>query len=281
MKDSILDQINQYIDTYAIPWTSRILLAFVLFFIGRFVAQMIIRLLKKAMLQSEVDEMLVKFLADVTYMLLLIAVVIASLDQLGVNTTSLLAILGAAGLAIGLALKDSLSNFAAGVMLILFRPFKNGDYIEAAGTDGTVERVNIFNTVLRTGDNREITIPNSGIYGGMITNYSARPTRRIDLVIGIGYEDNLDQARELIAEIIADDSRILKDPEASISLAELAESSVNINVRPWVNSSDYWDVRPALLENIKLAFDKNDISFPYPQQDVHMYKIKLADQANG
>ncbi len=256
-------------------------MAILVFYIGRMLARMVIRLLKKVMQKSAVDEMLVKFLADMAYALLLVAVVIASLDQLGVNTTSLLAILGAAGLAIGLALKDSLSNFAAGVMLIMFRPFKTGDFIEAGGTSGTVDRVNIFNTVLRTGDNREITIPNSGIYGGMITNYSARSTRRIDLVIGIGYDDNLDQARELITAVIADDNRILQDPEPSISLAELADSSVNLNVRPWVNSSDYWSVRSALLENIKHAFDKNGVSFPYPQQDVHMYEIKLADEANG
>lgn len=274
MTDINLDQINQYIDTYAIPWGIRIVMAILVFYIGRMIARMIIRLLKKVMQKSAVDEMLVKFIADMAYALLLVAVVIASLDQLGVNTTSLLAILAAAGLAIGLALKDSLSNFAAGVMLILFRPFKTGDYIEAGGTSGTVEQVNIFNTVLSTGDNREITIPNSGIYGGMITNFSARTTRRIDLVIGIGYDDNLNQARELIAAVIADDSRILKDPEPSISLAELADSSVNLNVRPWVNSADYWGVRSALLENIKNVFDKNGVSFPYPQQDVHMYEVK-------
>jgi len=274
MADINLGQINQYIDTYAIPWGIRIVMAILVFYLGRMIARMVIGLMKKVMQKSAVDEMLVKFLSDMTYAVLLVAVVIASLDQLGVNTTSLLAILGAAGLAIGLALKDSLSNFAAGVMLIMFRPFKVGDFIEAGGTSGTVDTVNIFNTVLKTGDNREITIPNSGIYGGMITNYSARPTRRIDMVIGIGYDDDLNKARELITAIMADEERILKDPEPAISLAELADSSVNLNVRPWVNSADYWGVRSALLENIKNAFDKNGVSFPYPQQDVHMYEVK-------
>jgi len=249
-------------------------MAVLVFYLGRMIARMVIGLMKKVMQKSAVDEMLIKFLADMTYAVLLVAVVIASLDQLGVNTTSLLAILGAAGLAIGLALKDSLSNFAAGVMLIMFRPFKVGDFIEAGGTSGTVDTVNIFNTVLKTGDNREITIPNSGIYGGMITNYSARPTRRIDMVIGIGYDDDLNKARELITAIMAGEERILKDPEPAVSLAELAESSVNLNVRPWVNSADYWGVRSALLENIKNAFDKNGVSFPYPQQDVHMVEVK-------
>ncbi len=274
MADLNLDQINYYIDTYAIPWGIKIVMAILVFYIGRMIARMVIRLLKKVMQKSAVDEMLIKFLADMTYAVLLVAVVIAALDQLGVNTTSLLAILAAAGLAIGLALKDSLSNFAAGVMLIMFRPFKVGDFIEAGGTSGTVDTVNIFNTVLKTGDNREITIPNSGIYGGMITNYSARPTRRIDMVIGIGYDDDLNKARELITAVMADEERILKDPEPAISLAELADSSVNLNVRPWVNSADYWGVRSALLENIKNAFDKNGVSFPYPQQDVHMYEVK-------
>jgi len=274
MTDINLEQINQYIDSYAIPWGIRVVMALLVFYLGRMIARMIIRLLKKLMQKSSVDEMLVKFLADMAYALLLVAIVIASLDQLGVNTTSLLAILGAAGLAIGLALKDSLSNFAAGVMLIMFRPFKVGDFIEAGGTSGTVDTVNIFNTVLKTGDNREITIPNSGIYSGMITNYSARATRRIDLVIGIGYDDDLNKARELITAAIAGDERILQDPEPAVSLADLADSSVNINVRPWVNASDYWGVRSALLENIKSAFDNNGVSFPYPQQDVHMYEVK-------
>lgn len=274
MADFDLDKINHLIDTFAIPWGIRIVMAILVFYIGRMIARMIIKLIKKVMERSSVDAMLIKFLADMAYAVLLVAVVIAALDQLGVNTTSLLAILGAAGLAIGLALKDSLSNFAAGVMLIMFRPFKAGDFIEAGGTSGTVDTVNIFNTVLKTGDNREITIPNSGIYGGMITNFSARSTRRIDLVIGIGYDDDLGKARDLIGAVIADDDRILKDPAPAISLAELADSSVNLNVRPWVNSADYWGVRSDLLENIKNAFDTNGVSFPYPQQDVHMYEVK-------
>ncbi len=276
MNDLNMDQLTHYIDTYAIPWGIKIVMAILVFYIGRMIARMIVKLIKKLMGKSGIDEMLIKFLADMVYAVLLVAVVIAALDQLGVNTTSLLAILGAAGLAIGLALKDSLSNFAAGVMLILFRPFKTGDFVEAGGTSGVVDQVNIFNTVLKTGDNREITIPNSGIYGGMITNFSARDTRRIDLVIGIGYDDDIEKARELITGVFAADERILKDPEPAISLAELGDSSVNLNVRPWVNSADYWGVRSDLLENIKKAFDQNGVSFPYPQQDVHMFEVKQA-----
>ena len=272
MENLDINQINHYIDTYAIPWGIRIVMALLVFYIGRWVARLVVSLLKKVMTRSNIDAILIKFLADIVYTVLLIAVIIAALDQLGVNTTSLLAILGAAGLAVGLALKDSLSNFAAGVMLILFRPFKQGDFVEAAGTMGVVEQVNVFNTVLKTGDNREIIIPNSGIYGGMITNYSARPTRRIDLVVGIGYDDDIRKAMGLLEDVIKSDDRILEDPAPAISVAELADSSVNLNVRPWVKSEDYWAVRSDLLEKIKLSFDANGISIPYPQQDVHLYK---------
>ena len=272
MENLDINQVNHYIDTYAIPWGIRIVMALLVFYIGRWVARLVVSLLKKVMTRSNIDAILIKFLADIVYTVLLIAVIIAALDQLGVNTTSLLAILGAAGLAVGLALKDSLSNFAAGVMLILFRPFKQGDFVEAAGTMGVVEQVNVFNTVLKTGDNREIIIPNSGIYGGMITNYSARPTRRIDLVVGIGYDDDIRKAMGLLEEVIKSDDRILEDPAPAISVAELADSSVNLNVRPWVKSEDYWAVRSDLLEKIKLSFDANGISIPYPQQDVHLYK---------
>ncbi len=198
------------------------------------------------------------------------------LDHLGLQTTSLLAIFGAAGLAVGLALKDSLSNFSSGVMLILFRPFKVGDFIEAAGTAGVVEEVRIFSTMIRSGDNRQIIIPNGQIYGGTIVNVSAKPTRRIDLVFGIGYGDDIKKAKQIIAEVIAADERILKDPAPGIALGELGDSSVDINVRPWVNTPDYWPVRADLLENVKLAFDANGISIPFPQRDVHLHEVKSA-----
>jgi small conductance mechanosensitive channel len=261
----------ELINTYLIPWGIRIALAIAIFIIGRWVARAVVRFTKRMMGKAQLEEMLVSFLGNILYMALLLVVVIAALDQLGIQTTSLLAVFGAAGLAIGLALKDSLANFSSGVMLIIFRPFKVGDFIEAAGQAGVVEEVRIFNTIMKTGDNREIIIPNSHIYSGPIINVSARPTRRIDLVFGIGYEDDILKAKQLIEAAFAADERILKDPAPAVAMAELADSSVNFNVRPWVKTGDYWAVRSDLLERIKLSFDASGISIPYPQQDVHMH----------
>lgn len=273
-----LDTITQpgFIEQFLIPWAIRLLVAIAIWIIGKWIAGKITATLKKLMAKGGMDDMLVQFLGNILYTLLLIAVVIAALDHLGLQTTSLLAIFGAAGLAVGLALKDSLSNFSSGVMLILFRPFKVGDFIEAAGVAGTVEEVRIFSTLIKTPDNRQIIIPNGQIYGGTIINVSAKPTRRIDLVFGIGYGDDIRKAKELIAGIMEKDERILKDPAPAIVLGELGDSSVNINVRPWVNSGDYWPVRADLLENVKLAFDSNGISIPFPQRDVHLYEAKSA-----
>ncbi|WJW76681.1 mechanosensitive ion channel [Thiohalobacter sp. IOR34] len=260
------------INDYLIPWGIRIALALAIYVLGRILARWVVRLSERLMNRSGMDAILVKFLSNVLNALLLAVILIAALDELGVQTTSLLALLGAAGLAVGLALKDSLSNFSAGVMLIIFRPFKQGDFIEAAGVSGVVETVGIFNTTLRTGDNREIIVPNSQIYGGTITNVSARPTRRIDLLIGIGYEDDIRKAKGLLEEIMAADARILEDPAPTVVVADLADSSVNLGIRPWVNSGDYWAVRCDLLETIKLRFDESGISIPYPQTDVHLYQ---------
>ncbi len=265
-----------FVEQYAIPWTLRILVALLIWFIGKWIAGRITSVVKKVMIKTGMDQMLVQFLGNILYTLLLIAVIIAALDHLGLQTTSLLAIFGAAGLAVGLALKDSLSNFSSGVMLILFRPFKVGDFIEAAGTAGVVEEVRIFSTMIRSGDNRQIIIPNGQSYGGTIVYVSAKPTRRIDLVFGIGYGDDIKKAKQIIAEVIAADERILKDPAPGIALGELGDSSVDINVRPWVNTPDYWPVRADLLENVKLAFDANGISIPFPQRDVHLHEVKSA-----
>ena len=261
------------INTYLIPWGIRIVAALAIFIIGRWIIKMVVGFAGRMMRKAQVDEMLTTFTGNILYTVLLVVVVIAALDQLGIQTTSLLAVFGAAGLAIGLALKDSLANFSSGVMLIIFRPFKVGDFIEAAGIAGVVEEVRIFSTILRTGDNREITIPNSQIYSAPIVNVSARSTRRIDLVFGIGYEDDLRKAKKLIEAAFAADDRILDDPAPGIAVGELADSSVNINARPWVKTADYWAVRSDLLENIKLSFDSNGISIPYPQQDVHMHNV--------
>ncbi|MEJ2692463.1 MAG: mechanosensitive ion channel, partial [Candidatus Thiodiazotropha sp.] len=223
--------IDTVLNSYIIPWGTKILLALLVFVVGRWIAKLLTKALERVMTRGKVEQMLVSFLGNITYTALLAVVVLAALEQLGVNTTSALAILGAAGLAVGLALKDSLASFAAGVMLIVFRPFKLGDFIEAGGTSGVVEEIRIFHTVLRSGDNREITMPNAQIYGGTIVNYSARETRRIDLVIGIGYGDDMKQARDLIKEVLESDETVLKDPAPTIMLLELGASSVDFAVR--------------------------------------------------
>lgn len=260
------------VDLYVLPWAIRLAMALVIFIVGRMVVRVICRVARKAMLKSNLDSMLADFLVTILNTLLLLVVVIAALNQLGVDTTSMIALIGAAGLAVGLALQGTLANFAAGVMLIVFRPFVNGDFIEAAGCSGVVEKITIFSTIIKTGDNKQVIVPNGAIYGGTITNFSAKETRRVDLVFGIGYDDDLLKAKQIIEQIMGDDSRILAEPAPAVALGELADSSVNINVRPWVNSGDYWPVRSDMLERVKLAFDEQGISIPYPQMDVHLDK---------
>jgi small conductance mechanosensitive channel len=265
---------NQLLQAYAIPWGIKLVLALVVLIIGLWLAGLITRLIGKALSKAHMDEMLVRFLESITKALLQVVVVIAALSQLGVQTTSLIAILGAAGLAIGLALQSSLANFAAGVLLLVFKPFKAGDFIEAGGVLGMVEHVRVFNSVLRTPDNREITVPNGHIYNGVITNFSARDTRRIDLVVGISYDADIRKAKELIESLLTGDERILKDPAPAWGVADLADSSVNLFIRPWVNAADYWGVRADLLETLKTTFDDNGIGIPFPQMDVHLQHNK-------
>jgi len=265
-------KIQELISVYVIPWAINISLALVIFYIGRVVVSIVVKVLRKLLVRAKMDDILINFVSSIVKSLLLLFVIVASLDQLGVNTTSLIALLGAAGLAVGLALQGSLQNFAAGVMMIVFRPFKAGDFVEAGGTSGVVEAINIFSTTMRTGDNREIIVPNGSIYNGAITNFSARETRRIDMVFGIGYGDDLRKAREIMQNVMDADERVLKDPAYTVAVSELADSSVNFVVRPWVKSGDYWAVKFDLTEKIKLAFDENGISIPFPQMDVHMQK---------
>lgn len=269
----MLENINiqEMIDTYVIPWGINIVMAVVIFIIGKMVVKMITNLAKKLMGKAGVDSLLINFIGSIINGILLLFVVIAALNQLGVDTTSLIALIGAAGLAVGLALQGSLQNFASGVMLIIFRPFKDGDLVDAAGVLGVVEQIGIFTTTMRTADNREIIVPNGAIFGGTITNVSARDTRRVDMVFGIGYDDDLLKAKQLIMQILEADDRILKDPAPAVAVAELADSSVNFNVRPWVKSADYWGVYNDTHEKIKLEFDKQGISIPYPQMDVHQH----------
>ena len=263
---------QQIVDHYIIPWGINILMAVAIFVIGRWLARLLLGITDKMMTRTGMDPMLVRFVHSILNALLLLVIIIAALDRLGVNTTSFIALIGAAGLAVGLALQGSLQNFAAGVLLIVFRPFKVGHFVEAGGAAGVIEEIGIFSTRMKSGDNREIIVPNGAIYGGMITNYSARDTRRIDMVFGIGYGDDIRKAREIIKGILDADERILKDPEPLIAVGELANSSVNFNVRPWVNNADYWNVRFDVTEKIKLAFDENGISIPFPQMDVHLDK---------
>ena len=259
-------------------WGGRIVAALLIFVIGRWVAKRISLGVARATEKAGVDPTLTRFLRSLVYMSLLVMVALAAVQQLGVEATSFFAILGAAGLAIGLALKDSLANFSSGVMLVFFRPFKIGDFVEAGGVAGTVDSIKIFNTIIKTGDNRLITVPNSQVYGGTITNYSALDTRRIDLVFGIGYDDNVVRAKEIIKSGLDADERILDDPAPTIMMLELADSSVNFAVRPWVATGDYWAVRGDVLEGVKKALEDNGLSIPYPQRDVHL--INQA-QANG
>ena len=269
--------IQEIFSVYIIPWAINISLALVIFYFGRMVIGVVVKVLRKLLVKSRMDEILVNFISSIVKSLLLLFVIVAALDQLGVNTTSLIALLGAAGLAVGLALQGSLQNFAAGVMMIIFRPFKAGDYVEAGGTAGVVEAINIFSTTMRTGDNREIIVPNGSIYNGAITNYSARETRRIDMVFGISYGDDLRRARAIMQQVLDDDERVLKDPAYTVAVAELADSSVNFVVRPWVKNSDYWAVKFDLTEKIKLAFDDNGISIPFPQMDLHHHRRGAPD----
>ena len=246
--------------------------ALAIFLIGKFVIRLVVRALGKLMEKQEVDKTLETFICNLVRTTLMVVVVIAAIGAIGVETTSFIAIFGAAGLAVGLALQGSLSNFASGVLIVLFRPYRVGDFVEAAGIAGSVEEVQILTTILKTGDNKQIIVPNSQIMDSIITNYSANDTRRVDMVVGVSYDDDLDRVRKTLQELIAAEDRILDEPAPTIAVSALADSSVNFVVRPWVNSPDYWGVTFDLTEAIKKRFDKEGISFPFPQQDVHLYK---------
>jgi small conductance mechanosensitive channel len=250
----------------------KVVAAIIIFIVGRWVAKGVAKLIRRVMTKSKTDETLVKFVGSLAYIALLAFVIIAALNQLGIQTTSFIAVLGAAGLAIGLALQGSLGNFAAGVLMIIFKPFKVGDFIEGAGVAGTVEEIQIFTTQLKTPDNKTIIIPNSNITGDNIVNYSTKGTRRVDMVFGIGYEDDIDKAREIILDVVGKDERVMKDPAPVVLLSELADSSVNFNTRVWSSADDYWGVYFDTIEAVKKRFDAEGVSIPFPQRDVHLYK---------
>jgi len=274
--EDILIQIKEILAIYGI----RVIAALAIFIIGRWVAKGIRNLIRRIMTRGKLDQTLISFVCNVSYVLLLVFVIIAALSKLGIETTSLIAILGAASLAVGLALRGSLSNFAAGVMMIIFRPFKVGDYIDGGGTSGTVEEIQIFNTQLKTPDNKTVIVPNAKIFGDKIVNYSAKGTRRVDMTFGIGYDDDIDKARAVIREIIDGDERVLKDQAIVVAVNELADSSVNFTVRVWTKSGDYWAFLWDTTEAVKKRFDTEGISIPYPQQDVHYYHHQ-SQELNG
>lgn len=262
----------EMVDTYLIPWGINIALALLIFVVGRIVVRIIVGLFGKVMARSKYDVMLVSFIQSIINALLMLFVIIASLDQLGVDTTSLVAIFGAAGLAIGLSMKDSLQNFAAGVLLLVFRPFKAGDYVEAGGTAGSVKHIGIFTTLFTTPDNKMVIVPNGAIYSDNIVNYSAMDTRRVDMVVGISYDSDLRKAKQIMLEMLEADERVLKEPAIQVAVSELADSSVNFVVRPWAKTSDYWGLKFDFTEAVKLRFDQEGIGIPFPQMDVHVHK---------
>lgn len=251
-----------------------VLFAFIVLFIGLKVSKWIVNLLGKSLDKKDVDASVKPFLTSVFGWLLKVAVFIAAANTAGIKTTSFIALLGSAGLAVGLALQGSLSNFAGGVLILLLKPFKIGDFIKAQGFIGSVDKITTFSTFLRTPDNQIICIPNGGLANSAIVNVNQESTRRVDFVFGIGYNDDIDKAKNILENLIKADSRILKDPAHVILVGELADSSVNLIVRTWVNTSDYWGVFHDLTENVKKTFDKENISFPYPQTDVHVHTVQ-------
>jgi len=261
---------------YVLPWGTQIILALLIFIIGRIAVGMISNGVSKVMTTAKLDPILVNFLSGILRSVLLLLVLVFALSKLGLDTTSLVALLGAAGLAVGLALKDSLSHFAAGVMLILFRPFKVGDYVEINGVGGSVEQITILSTRLKSPDNKVITVPNASVFGNTMINFSEQATRRVDMVVGIGYGSDLLKAKAILEEMVNGHELVLQSPAPTIAVSELADSSVNFVVRPWVNAADYWTVKWDLTEKIKLRFDEEGIEIPFPQMSVHFEKTESA-----
>lgn len=267
----------QELSSKLVEWISfygiKVLAALAIVIFGRWIAKLVRNIMRRMMKKNNVDDAVVSFVSSVTYNALLAFVIIAALGQMGIQTASFVAVLGAAGLAVGMALQGSLSNFASGLMMIIFKPFHVGDFVEfAGGANGTIEEISIFTTALKSPDGKKIIVPNSKITSDVITNYSAKPERRVDIIASVSYRDDLDKVQRVLERIVKEDSRILAEPAPAIVVAELGSSSVNFAVRPWVKNSDYWDVLFSLNEKIKKTFDQEGISIPFPQQDVHIYQ---------
>jgi small conductance mechanosensitive channel len=262
----IIDKIYVYLAEYGL----KVVGAIVIFIVGRWVAMLLAHIVEKALSKAGVDKTLTKFARSLCYIALLIFVIIAAVGTLGVPIVQFSVVVGAAGLAIGLALQGSLANFASGVLMLIFRPFKVGDFVEIAGSKGTVKEVQIFNTILVSPDNVRVIVPNAQVTGGNILNYTVNGTRRVDLVVGVSYEDDLKKAKQVIEDVLRADERILHEPPFTVAVSELGDSSVNFVVRPWVKSADYWDVYFDVTAKVKQSLDQNGISIPYPQHDVHI-----------
>lgn len=270
----IADQLLALVTTYGL----NVIFALLIFFIGWWISKIITGSLRKILTARKVDATLTSFVASLSYGFLLLFVIIAALGRLGIQTASLVALLGAAGLAVGLALQGSLSNFASGVLIIILRPFKIGDYIEGGGTAGTVEDIGMFMTNLKTPDNKKVIVPNTNIMGGNITNYTAKDMRRLDLIFGVSYHDDIHEVEAIIRELLDSHELVLKDPAYIVGILALADSSVNFAVRPWVKTSDYWTLYYDLHARIKDAFDAKGISIPFPQQDVHLHTVEKTEK---
>ena len=268
--EQIVGKLQEWIALYGL----KVIAAIAILIIGQLAAKGVRSVIRRALHKGKIDDTLVTFVASLSYVALMAFVIIAALGQLGVQTASFVAILGASALAVGLALQGSLANFASGILMIIFKPFKVGDYIEGGGTAGVVEEVGIFSTILKSPDNKIIIVPNAKMTGDNIINYTTEETRRIDIVVGVSYADDLDKVRKVLTEILAEDERILQDPAPTIGVLALADSSVNFAVRPWAKTTDYWNVFFATQENIKKRFDAEGISIPFPQQDVHLHKLE-------
>jgi len=269
-----LNQIVEKITNLSVEYAPRLLLAVVTLIIGLWGIKVIVKALNKALEVKKVDVSLHDFLKSTVSILLKVLLLVSVASIIGIKTTSFIAVIGAAGLAIGLALQGALSNFAGGVLILIFRPFKVGDFIEALGYTGTVESIQVFNTVLVTLDNKKVVIPNGNLSNNSIVNYSAKENRRVDFTFGIGYGDDIKKAKEVLYKVVTSHNLVLKSPEPFIGVSELADSSVNFAVRVWTKVSDYWTVFFDINEEVKLAFDKEGISIPYPQMDIHNYKEK-------
>jgi small conductance mechanosensitive channel len=265
-----VEQVGTYLYALLIEYGLQVLGALAIYVIGRWIAKVVSRVITHALTKAKVDPTLVPFIENLTYAALMVFIVIAALARLGVQTASVVAVLGAAGLAVGLALQGSLANFASGVLLLVFKPFKVGDFIEAAGTKGTVKAIHIFNTILTSPDNIKIIVPNGQVTGSNISNYTANGTRRVDLVMSVSYDEDLKKAQRVIESVLAADKRILPEPAPQVAVSELADSSIDFVVRPWVKCADYWPVYFDLTAKIMMAFNENDISVPYTSYDVYV-----------